>query len=65
MNISNGPEMSVVLITPDTYGTIRRTVECLKAQTVKDKLELVIVALSASGPGISPEESGFFTGFRS
>lgn len=64
MNISNGPEMSVVLITPDTYETIRRTVDCLKAQTVKDKLELVIVALSSGGPGVSPEELGAFHGFQ-
>ena len=44
----SGPEMSVVIVTPDGYETIRRTVEHLHAQTVKDRLELVIVAPSAT-----------------
>jgi hypothetical protein len=64
MTASYSPEISVVLITPDTYETIRRTVDCLKAQTVKDKLELVIVALSAGEPEVSPEELGVFHGFQ-
>lgn len=38
------PDLSVVLLTPDTYATIHRTVQHLRAQTVKDRLELVIVA---------------------
>jgi Glycosyl transferase family 2 len=40
------PRMSVILPTPDTYETIRKTVGYLKCQTVSDKLELVIVAPS-------------------
>jgi hypothetical protein len=36
--------MSVVLITPDNYGAIRKTIGHLRAQTVKNCLELVIVA---------------------
>jgi GT2 family glycosyltransferase len=40
------PEMSVVIVTPDHYKTIYKTVECLRAQTVKEKLEIVIVAPS-------------------
>jgi hypothetical protein len=64
MTTSYSPEISVVLITPDTYETIRRTVDCLRAQTVKDKLELVIVALSPGEPGIIPEEMGDFHGFQ-
>ena len=64
MNNSNSPEMSVVVITPDTYETIRRTIECLKAQTVADKLELVIVALSAGDFEVNPEELGVFHRFQ-
>ncbi|MEW6144033.1 MAG: glycosyltransferase [Thermodesulfobacteriota bacterium] len=56
--------MSVVLITPDTFATIRRTVDCLKSQTVNSKLELVIVALSAGEVGVSPEELAVFHGFQ-
>jgi Glycosyl transferase family 2 len=47
-NLSSGkePRMSVILPTPDTYETIRKTVGYLKCQTVSDQLELVIVAPS-------------------
>ena len=64
MNNFDGPQMSVVIITPDTYGTIRRTIEYLKAQTVKDKLELVIVTQSGDGFEINPGELGGFHGFQ-
>ncbi|MBK6393893.1 MAG: hypothetical protein IPF73_03745 [Betaproteobacteria bacterium] len=40
------PRMSVVIVTPDTFATIRRTVECLARQTARDALELVVVAPS-------------------
>ena len=48
MNSSSiiAPELSVILITPDSYATIRNTVRALKAQTVHGRLELVIVAPS-------------------
>lgn len=36
-------EMSVILITPDRYETIRGTIQALQQQTIKEKLELVIV----------------------
>jgi hypothetical protein len=35
--------MSVVLVTPDRYEAIRKTMEHLRAQTVSDQLEIVIV----------------------
>jgi hypothetical protein len=38
------PALSVVLITPDSFETIRRTVGCLARQSVADRIELVIVA---------------------
>lgn len=41
------PAMSVVVIAPDCYDTIRRTVEHLRAQTARDRLELLIVAPAA------------------
>src|ERR1700730_5786738 len=48
MNSSSiiAPELSVILITPDSYATIRNTVRALKAQTVHGRLELVIVVPS-------------------
>jgi hypothetical protein len=36
--------MSVVILTPDRYDTIRLTMRHLQAQTVRDQLEIVVVA---------------------
>lgn len=36
-------ELSAILITPDRYATLRHTVAALTAQTVRERLELVIV----------------------
>ncbi len=55
MSGSNSPEMSVVIVTPDNYGTIRKTVKHLRAQTAREKLELVIVAPSLQN--LDPNES--------
>ena len=38
------PALSVVLITPDNFETLRRTVGCLVRQTVREQIELVILA---------------------
>ncbi len=40
-------EMSVVLITLNHYEVIRKAIRCLRAQTARDKLEIIIVAPSA------------------
>jgi len=40
------PALSVVLATPDTYETMRATVSHLRAQSIVDQLELVVVAPS-------------------
>ena len=47
MTYRSSPEMSVIVVTPDCYETIRKTVAHLRAQSVRDQLELVIVAPSA------------------
>lgn len=39
-------QMSVVIATPDNYQSIRKTISCLRAQTVKKQLEIVIIAPS-------------------
>jgi hypothetical protein len=41
-------QMSVVLVTPDRYDNVRKTMEYLRAQTVANQLEIVIVAPSAA-----------------
>jgi Predicted glycosyltransferases len=40
----SGPALSVILPTSDDFSTIRQTVRALSRQTIRDKLELVIVA---------------------
>jgi len=41
------PEMSVVVVTPDCYTTVRKTIRHLRAQKVRGSLELIIVAPDA------------------
>ena len=50
------PEMSVVLVTPDRYETIRKTMEHLCAQTAQARLEMVIVAPSRDRLGLEERE---------
>jgi len=46
------PKKSVIILTPDCYETIRKTIGCLRAQTMRDQLEIIVVASSASGLGM-------------
>jgi hypothetical protein len=55
-----GCEMSVILVTPDRYDTIRGTVQALRRQSVRQKLELVVVGPSKSNPGLIESD---FEGF--
>jgi hypothetical protein len=45
------PPLSVLLITPDTFDTIRRTARFLRAQTACKQIELLIVAPSREALG--------------
>ena len=60
MNPHHAPDMSVIVVIPDRYETIRKTMAHLQAQTVKPRLELVLVAPSAGAlePHLS-ELAGF------
>ena len=46
MNESTSPDMSVVMVSLDSYERIRLTIAALRAQTAKRRLEIVIVAPS-------------------
>lgn len=61
---SQTPEMSVVIATPGDYGTIRKTIGFLRAQTVRERLEIVVVVSSASRLGPLGSELNEFGGFR-
>jgi hypothetical protein len=55
-------EMSIILITPDSYETIRRTVGALRRQTVRERLELVIVGPSTDRLAIVESDLEGFAG---
>ncbi len=63
-NPSGRPEISVIIVTPDSFETIRRTVEHLKRQSVKDKIELVIVTLSTDSLRVDRKELGCFHNYQ-
>ena len=50
------PELSVVIVTPDCYETIRKTMGHLRAQTARDRLEIVMVAPSTRQLGLRDRE---------
>lgn len=58
------PDLSVILITPDSYDTIRRAVHCIRTQNIKDRIELVIVAPSAQALQADPTELRDFLLYR-
>jgi hypothetical protein len=60
----DSPELSVILVTPDRYDTIRRTVAWLRAQTARDAIELVIVAPARDGLELDERELEGFHGFQ-
>lgn len=47
-------------MTPDCYETIRKTIQSLRAQTVRDRLEIVIVAPSKETLGLVDKEMADF-----
>jgi hypothetical protein len=57
MPLSEGwqPALTVLLVTPDNFETIRFTVQHIRAQTAADRIELLIVAPSAAAVSVPPE----------
>ena len=58
------PRLSVAAVTMDCYETIRETVRYLAAQTIHDKIELLICAPSAAALGLDDQEMRPFHSFR-
>jgi GT2 family glycosyltransferase len=48
MNGCHAPDLSVIVITPDRYETVRKTMSYLRAQTARHRMEIVIVAPSVN-----------------
>lgn len=57
---SSLPEMSVIVVTPDRYETVRKVVRHLRAQSVSHRLEIVLVAPSAKALGLDDSEMSAF-----
>lgn len=57
---SHPPEISVVLATPDDFATIRETVACLRRQSIRDRIEVVLVC---PAPAALAAEAGALEGF--
>lgn len=58
------PDLSVILVTPDSFETIRKTIRSLNAQTVRHRLEIVIVASSRRTLALIEEEIQEFHSVR-
>ncbi|MBW1742413.1 MAG: glycosyltransferase [Deltaproteobacteria bacterium] len=58
------PDMSVILITPDSYETIRRVVKALRQQTVRERLEIVIVGPSCDQSEFPASDFADFAGYQ-
>lgn len=50
------PDLSIILVTPDCYATIRQTIRALGEQTVRARLEILIVAPSERTLGLIDKE---------
>lgn len=55
-----GPALSSILTTPDDYATIAKTMQYLRAQTIAEQMELVIVAPRADRIHIPREDEATF-----
>jgi hypothetical protein len=60
----NAADLAVVIVTPDQYATIRRTIRNLQKQTARGRLEIVVVAPRAEGLGIDPADFTDFSGLQ-
>jgi len=43
MNPQDSPEMSVILVLDDSFKVLHKSIQCLRLQTARDRLEIVIV----------------------
>ena len=64
MNNQNSAAMSVLLVTPTDYGVLKKTVRHLRAQTVKQLLEIIVVAPSIENLRLEEPELADFQSYR-
>jgi GT2 family glycosyltransferase len=54
------PEISVILITGDSYDTLRKTMARLREQTIRERIEIVVAALDADSVHPDAEDLAAF-----
>jgi len=59
-----GAALAVVLVAPSGYAKLRRTVRHLRAQTARDRVELVVVVSSSGDVRIDEEDAAAFARVR-
>jgi hypothetical protein len=64
MTENGSPKMSVIILTPDRYETIRRTMTDLRNQTAYHDLEILIAAASVVGLSDGEQELAKFANVR-
>lgn len=64
MNLATLPAISVILATPDCYETIRKTISHLRAQSVSEQLELIIIAPSVAALNLVEDDMKDFFRYR-
>lgn len=64
MRMPSGPALSVILVTPDSYASIRKVIRHLRAQNVRDQLELIIVAPARNALMLVESELTGFASYR-
>ncbi|HYM13775.1 MAG TPA: glycosyltransferase [Bryobacterales bacterium] len=62
MDDSHCPAISVILITPDRYQSLRKTIRHLRAQSVRDRMEIVVVTPAADSLELDERELQEFCG---
>jgi hypothetical protein len=59
------PELAVVLVTSDRFATLRRTLRHLRQQTVRERIEIVLVGPEETAfADLEPQELAGFAGWR-
>ena len=58
------PDLSAILVTADCFEPLRKTVQSLAAQTVRDRLEIIIVCPSENSLGLVDAETAGFHSVR-
>jgi len=63
-DLHNRPALAAIVVAPDSYNTIRRLMECLKAQTVAGQIEVVLVTPSTEQLAVEESDLACFQSWQ-